>query len=68
MQGNTEKAQRLVVRLAKDFPRKHPPCPIGSDTALEVAIITSPDARDPSLLRKLDAVAGRVLGPQPHGE
>jgi 5'-methylthioadenosine phosphorylase len=68
MQGNTEKAQRLVVRLAKDLPRKHPPCPIGSDTALEVAIITSPDARDPSLLRKLDAVAGRVLGPQPHGE
>jgi 5'-methylthioadenosine phosphorylase len=68
MMGNTEKAQRLVLRLARDFPREHPKCPIGSDTALEVAIITAPEARDPSLLRKLDAVAGRILGEIPHGE
>jgi 5'-methylthioadenosine phosphorylase len=68
MQGNTEKAQRLVLRLAKEFPREHPKCPIGSDTALEVAIITAPEARDPSLLRKLDVVAGRVLGPPPPPE
>ncbi len=61
MKGNTEKAQRLVARLAKDFPREHPKCPIGSDTALDVAIITPPEARDPALLAKLDAVAGRVL-------
>jgi 5'-methylthioadenosine phosphorylase len=61
MKGNTEKAQRLVARLAKDFPRQHPKCPIGSDAALEVAIITPPDARDPALIAKLDAVAGRVL-------
>jgi 5'-methylthioadenosine phosphorylase len=62
MTGNTEKARRLVVRLARDFPREHPKCPIGSDTALDVAIITAPEARDPALLAKLDAVAGRVLG------
>jgi 5'-methylthioadenosine phosphorylase len=68
MKGNTEKAQRLVLRLARDFPREHPKCPIGSDTALEVAIITAPEARDASLLRKLDAVAARVLGEIPHGE
>ena len=43
------------------FPREHPPCPIGSDTALDVAIITAPEARDPKLMQKLDAVAGRVL-------
>ncbi len=61
MTGNTEKAQRLVTRLACDFPREHPSCPIGSDTALDVAIITPPGARDPVLLAKLDAVAGRVL-------
>lgn len=61
MKGNTEKAQRLVVALAKSFPRQHPTCPIGSDTALEVAIITPPDARDVDLIKKLDAVAGRVL-------
>ena len=63
MTGNTAKAQRLVARLAKDFPRQHQKCPIGSDSALDVAIITSPDARDPALLAKLDAVAGRVLRP-----
>jgi len=62
MKANTEKAQRLVARLAKDFPRSHPACPIGSDTALDVAIITAPEARDASLVKKLDAVAGRVLG------
>ena len=62
MKDNTEKAQRLVLNLARNFPREHPACPIGSDRALDVAIITAPDARDASLVRKLDAVAGRVLG------
>jgi 5'-methylthioadenosine phosphorylase len=62
MKDNTEKAQRLVARLAGDFPRQHPACPIGSDRALDVALITAPQARDASLVRKLDAVAGRVLG------
>jgi len=61
MKGNTEKAQRLVLRLAKDFPRQHPKCPIGSDSALDVALITAPEARDPALIARLDAVAGRVL-------
>jgi 5'-methylthioadenosine phosphorylase len=54
-------AQRLLERLARDFPRQHQPCPIGSDRALEVAIITPAEARDPVLLARLDAVAGRVL-------
>ncbi len=62
MGQNSEKAGRLIARLAQDFPREHEPCPIGSDKALEFAIITPPDARDPALLAKLDAVAGRVLG------
>jgi 5'-methylthioadenosine phosphorylase len=62
MKENTDKAQRLVARLVRDFPREHPACPIGSDRALDVAIITPPEARDPELLKKLDAVAGRVLG------
>jgi 5'-methylthioadenosine phosphorylase len=59
---NAEKAKRLVMRLAKDFPREHEACPIGSDRALDNALITAPDARDPALVKKLDAVAGRVLG------
>ena len=62
MQSNTAKAQRLVLTLAKSFPRQHPECPIGSDKALEVALITAPEARDAAVVAKLDAVAGRVLG------
>ncbi|HZD90507.1 MAG TPA: S-methyl-5'-thioadenosine phosphorylase [Pseudolabrys sp.] len=58
---NAERAKKLVARLARDFPREHEPCPIGSDRALDTALITAPDARDPELLAKLDAVAGRVL-------
>src|SRR5947209_4533341 len=59
--ANAEKAKWLVGRLARDFPREHEPCPIGSDRALDAALITAPEARDPELIRKLDAVAGRVL-------
>ncbi|MFM1815041.1 MAG: S-methyl-5-thioadenosine phosphorylase [Pseudomonadota bacterium] len=62
MHSNTVKAQLLVRNLAATFPRRHPACPIGSDKALEVAIITPREARDPALVAKLDAVAGRVLG------
>ena len=61
LNSNAEKAKGLVARLARDFPRQHEPCPIGSDRALDTALITAPEARDPQLLRKLDAVAGRVL-------
>lgn len=61
MKDNTEKAGRLITAFAKRFPKQHPACPIGSDQALDVAIITPPDARDATLVAKLDAVAGRVL-------
>jgi 5'-methylthioadenosine phosphorylase len=59
--ANAEKAKRLVARLARDFPREHEPCPTGSDRALDTALITAPEARDPAMVKKLDAVAGRVL-------
>src|SRR2546427_2684274 len=59
--ANAEKAKRLVARLARDFPRQHEPCPIGCDCALDTALITAPAARDKKLIKKLDAVAGRVL-------
>jgi len=61
LNSNAERAKALVSRLARDFPRQHEPCPIGSDRALDTALITAPEARDPELLKKLDAVAGRVL-------
>ena len=59
--ANAEKAKGLVARLARDFPREHPPCRVGSDKSLDFAIMTQPELRDPALLAKLDAVAGRVL-------
>ena len=61
VRANAENARRLIGRLARDIPREHEPCPIGSDRALENALITARDARDPALLAKLDAVAGRLL-------
>jgi 5'-methylthioadenosine phosphorylase len=62
MAGNVAQAKALVLALARAFPREHPPCPIGSDRALDNAIMTAPEKRDAVLLKKLSAVAGRVLG------
>jgi len=58
---NADKARRLVARLAADFPTEREACPAGSHNALDNAIISAPAFRDPALLAKLDAVAGRVL-------
>ncbi len=62
MAANRERVQLVLARLARDFPREHEPCPIGSDRALDHAIMTARERWDPALLAKLDAVAGRVLG------
>jgi 5'-methylthioadenosine phosphorylase len=61
---NALKVGRLLTRLLTDFPAEHEPCPVGSDRALENAILTAPEARDPEVLRKLDAVMGRVRIPR----
>lgn len=61
LMDNAEKAQRLVVRLARDFPHAFEPCPVGSERALDTALITAAEARDPAMIARLDAVAGRVL-------
>ena len=61
MKGNIDKARAIVGRLALDFPRGREACPVGSHHALDHAIMTAPAMRDPALLAKLDAVAGRVL-------
>jgi 5'-methylthioadenosine phosphorylase len=58
---NASVVARLLASLARDFPAEREPCPVGSDRALDGAIMTAPSARDPERLRKLDAVAGRVL-------
>jgi 5'-methylthioadenosine phosphorylase len=61
LKDNSGNAKRLVKRLAMDFPLEHETCPIGSDRALEFAVLTAPEKRDPKLLAKLDAIAGRAV-------
>lgn len=58
---NTLAARRVLAELAADFPAEREDCPVGSHRALDYAILTAPEARDPALMAKLDAVAGRVL-------
>ena len=60
LSNNAEKARRMVMHLLRNLPEERTPSPI--DTCLDMALITAPAARDPQLLAKLDAVAGRVLG------
>ena len=62
LQANAETARRLVLELAGSLPERREPSPI--DTTLDAALITAPDARDPGLLAKLDAICGRVLKAQ----
>ena len=62
LMGNAEKGRALVARLPALLGADRVPCPHGCDRALEYAILTAPEARDPALVAKLDAVAGRMLG------
>ena len=62
---NAHKASALLARVLRDFPGEHESCPIGSDRALDFAIMTAPAQRDPALEAMLDAVAGRVLKAAP---
>jgi len=60
VQANAANAARLLARLLRDFPAEHEPCPIGSDRALDNALITAPQARDPALLEKLSVIMQRI--------
>ncbi len=54
---------RALVRAAAPLLRGRPtPCPAGCDRVLDTALITASEARDPAVVARLDAVAGRVLG------
>ena len=58
---NADRARRLVTGLVPQLAGRTQSCPQGCHTALDAAVITAPDARDPEVCRRLDAVAGRVL-------
>ena len=61
LMGNADKGRAMVAGLPALLGAERAPCPHGCDRALEYAILTRPEARDPALVAKLDAVAGRVL-------
>lgn len=60
---NVARAQALVKAVLPLLAASRPPCPAGCQHALDSAIITAPPSRNPRLVAKLDAIAGRVLGP-----
>ncbi|MBF9049283.1 S-methyl-5'-thioadenosine phosphorylase [Roseobacter sp. HKCCD9010] len=61
LSGNAGKAKSLVSKLPDLLGPERAPCPHGCDRALEFAILTAPDKRDPAMVERLSAVAGRVL-------
>jgi 5'-methylthioadenosine phosphorylase len=61
LQANAANARALVREVAPALAKRAARCTAGCHTALDTALITPPEQRDPALLAKLDAVAGRVL-------
>jgi len=61
LMGNAENARALVKAVTPSLAGRVITCSAGCQTALDNAIITGPDARDPKMIEKLSAVAGRAL-------
>ena len=59
--NNAERGRALVTATAPALAGRPLPCPRGCNRVLDSALITPPEARDPELLKRLDAVAGRVI-------
>ncbi len=57
LMANADRGRQLIVELARALPAERAPSPI--DTVLDSALITAPDARDPALLARLDAILAR---------
>lgn len=57
--ANADNARKLIMAVAPKLGPVRAPSPI--DTVLDTAFITAPEKRDPALISKLDAIAGRVL-------
>ena len=61
MKDNSANARKLVAAVAAKLGPERQLSPLGVETMLDVAVMTAPDKRDPALMAKLDAVAGRIL-------
>ena len=61
LHDNAAKARALVKAAVPLLGTRPRPCAQGCENVLEHAVITAPEARDPAMLARLSAVAGRVL-------
>ncbi|WP_434044543.1 MULTISPECIES: S-methyl-5'-thioadenosine phosphorylase [Sorangium] len=61
LQRNADSARALVRNVVPLLGSHQGPCRHGCQTALDSALITAPAVRDPALVERLSAVAGRVL-------
>jgi 5'-methylthioadenosine phosphorylase len=59
--ANADQARSLIKRAAPRVAKHNETCPHGCQSALEHALITAPEARDPTMVKRLVAVAGRVM-------
>jgi 5'-methylthioadenosine phosphorylase len=59
--ANSGHAKAMIAGLPGALGPEQAACPQGCDHALDHAIMTAPDARDPELVEKLRSIAGRVL-------
>lgn len=59
--ANSENARTLIKAVTPILGSTYEPCPHGCDRALQFALMTSPDKRDPALMKKLEAITARVL-------
>ena len=61
LKDNADKGRALIKYATPKLKERATSCQAGCQLALDNAIITAPDARDPDMVSKLDAIAGRVL-------
>jgi 5'-methylthioadenosine phosphorylase len=59
--ANADRARSLVRAVVPRLAERPIPCPSGCDRALDPAIITAPEARDPAVVARIKSIAGRVL-------
>jgi len=61
LNDNADRGRSLVAAVAPALADRPIPCAEGCDRVLDAAVFTPPEAREPEITRKLDAVAGRIL-------
>jgi 5'-methylthioadenosine phosphorylase len=59
--ANADRARSLLKTVIPKLADHPPACPSRCDRALDDAMITATSARDPAMIARLDAVAGRLL-------